>query len=223
MLPVTWKAGWPVILKKGTPVPYVVAGPKLPAAEGPAQSGNFGFEEKFADGKLGLNWVGIRNSKESWYSINNGALTLKARPLAIGDDGNASFLALRQQHGVAAMSTVMRFAPKIDSERAGLVAFQNSNFFYFLGEVREGGKLSVCVSKRASKNEPQNGTKVACAPAPEGPLTLKIAINGGKADFLFGSGGTLTTLVKDADATILSTKKAGGFVGTVIGPYAYTP
>jgi alpha-N-arabinofuranosidase len=223
MLPVTWKNGWPVILKKGEHVPYVVARPNLPAEPGPVQSGNFSFEEKFADNKLGLNWVTIRTPKENWYSVDKGALTLKARPEAIGGNGNASFLALRQQHRDAAVSTVVTFAPKIDGERAGLVAFQNSNFFYFLGEVREAGKVSVCVSKRASKDEPVNGTTVACAPAPEGPLTLKIAINGGKADFLYGSGTALTALVKDADATILSTKKAAGFVGTVIGPYAYTP
>ncbi|MDR3526496.1 MAG: glycoside hydrolase family 43 protein [Rhizomicrobium sp.] len=223
MLPVTWKNGWPVILKKGKHVPFVVKRPPLPAEAGPLQSGNFSFQETFADGKLGLNWLTIRTPQETWYSIDKAALALKARPEAIGGNGNASFLALRQQHADASLSTTLSFAPKIDGERAGLVAFQNSNFFYFLGEVRESGKLSVCVTKRASKEEPVNGTPLACAPTPEGPLTLKIAVKGGKTDFLYGSGGALTALLKDADATILSTQKAGGFVGTVIGPYAYTP
>ncbi len=223
MLPVTWKDSWPVILKKGEAVPFVVARPDLPAEPGPLPGGNVSFVENFPGNRLGLNWLTIREPQERWYAIEHGALTLTARAQAIGGNGNASFLALRQQHGEASLSTTLAFAPKSDGARAGLVAFQNSNFFYFLGEVRDGGKLSVCVTKRASKEEPANGTTLGCAPAPEGPVTLQIAIKGGKADFLYGSGGALTALVQDADATILSTQKAGGFVGTVIGPYAYAP
>lgn len=222
LLPVTWKNGWPVILKKGTPVPFVVERPDLLAAAGPQMAGNFSLKADFSKAP-GAEWVMIRTPKENWYSASAGVLSLKARPEAIGSDGNPSFLALRQRHADASVTTTLRFAPKIDGERAGLVAFQNSNAFYFLSAVREGGKLSVCVNKRDTKDGPANGTVLACAPASEGPLTLKIAITGGKADFLYGTPGALTTLVKEADATSLSTRKAGGFVGTVIGPYAYTP
>ena len=35
--------------------------------------------------------------------------------------------------------------------------------------------------------------------------------------------GKRATLKSDLDATLLSTRKAGGFVGTVVGPYRYTP
>lgn len=34
-------------------------------------------------------------------------------------------------------------------------------------------------------------------------------------------GGKTLTLKAGFDATFLSTKKAGGFVGTVVGPYAW--
>jgi len=223
MLPVTWKSGWPIILKKGAQVPLVAKRPNLPQADGPQpHAGNFAVEQTF-DKPLGPEWLMVRTPHESWYTVEGGALNLKARPVAIGADANPSFLALRQQHADATVTTVVKADPKIDGERAGLVAFQNSKAFYFLGLVRENGKLSVCMTKRAGAADPDQGTRLACAPAPQGPLTLQIAVRGGKIDFAYGSGDVLQILVKDADATMLSTKKAGGFVGTVIGPYAYTP
>ena len=41
--------------------------------------------------------------------------------------------------------------------------------------------------------------------------------------FDYRAGGKSATLKSDLDVRFLSTARAGGFVGTVIGPYAYTP
>jgi alpha-N-arabinofuranosidase len=41
--------------------------------------------------------------------------------------------------------------------------------------------------------------------------------------FDYAAGGRTRTLKEGVDATLLSTKKAGGFVGTVFGLYHYTP
>ena len=223
MLPVTWKKGWPLILEKGKPVPFAVKRPDLPPEAGPQHAGNYRLEEDFK-GPLDPAWLMLRTPHEKWYATGDGTLRLTPRPVAIGSDGNPSFLGLRQQHADATASIVLRFDPKINGERAGLVALQNSNAFWFLGVVREKGETSVCLFKRASKDEPENGVEQRCVPAPPGPVELQIAIHGGKADFGYGTpGGEWQSLLLDADATILSTKKAGGFVGTVIGPYAYTP
>jgi xylan 1,4-beta-xylosidase len=223
MLPVTWKNGWPVILKKGAPVPFVVKRPNLPQEPLPQpHAGNFETAEAFA-APLGLDWVTVRTPREVWYTVDSGALNVQSRPVAIGSDGQPSFIGKRLQHANATVTSTLRFDPKIDGERAGLVAFQNSKAFYFFGLVHDGGKNAVCVTRRAGDGDPDNGTTLSCAPAPDGALTLQIAVKSGKIDFAFGTPGTLTTLVKDADATVLSTKKAGGFVGTIVGPYAYTP
>jgi alpha-N-arabinofuranosidase len=226
LLPVTWKHGWPVILKKGEPVPFVVKRPNLSEEPGPQpHAGNFETAETF-DHPLGLDWVMVRSPHEAWYTVEGGALNLKSRPVAIGSNGQPSFIAKRLQHANATVTSSVRFDPKIDGERAGLVAFQNSKAFYFFGLVRDGGKNTVCVTRRTGDSDPENGTTLACAPAPETniPITLQIEINKGKINFVYGpSLDKMLTLVKDADATVLSTKKAGGFVGTIIGPYAYTP
>jgi alpha-N-arabinofuranosidase len=224
LLPVQWKKGWPVILPKGKPVPYIAKRPAPPVDPAPIESGNFTTRDEFDGSALGPQWLFIRTPHERWYSLSQSSLILPARPVAIGSDGQPSFVGRRQQHGWASASTAMRFAPKIDGERAGLVAFQNSNYFYFLGLLRENGKTNICVTKRAGSSDPENGTALICTPAPDGPLNLKIEARGGAYDFYYGTEpDRWTLLLRNADGTILSTKTAGGFVGTVIGMYAYTP
>ena len=55
------------------------------------------------------------------------------------------------------------------------------------------------------------------------PITLTIRMTGGTMGFDYSVGGHVQTLADNIDATLLSTQKAGGFVGTVVGPYHYTP
>ncbi len=53
-------------------------------------------------------------------------------------------------------------------------------------------------------------------------LYLKIEARGRAYDFYYGTRpDEWMPLLRNADGTILSTKTAGGFVGTVIGMYAY--
>jgi alpha-N-arabinofuranosidase len=56
----------------------------------------------------------------------------------------------------------------------------------------------------------------------EAPDTLKLMINGDGANysFFYDAGDGWHPLHLDDDASILSTSVAGGFVGTVLGPYA---
>ncbi|HEY2163368.1 MAG TPA: hypothetical protein VGH04_05225, partial [Gemmatimonadaceae bacterium] len=72
-----------------------------------------------------------------------------------------------------------------------------------------GAKDSVLAS--ASRGLPPGGT-----------VYLKIDARGGRYDFYFARrAGEWIPLLRDADGTILSTKHAGGFVGTMFGMYAY--
>jgi alpha-N-arabinofuranosidase len=225
LLPVRWKKGWPVILPKGKPVPYAVKRPDLPADASPVQSGNFTSTDDFSSTSLSPMWLMIRTPHETWHTLSNGSLDIRARPEAIGGTGQPSFIGRRQQHGWADVSVAMRFAPQSDGERAGLVAFQNSDYFYFVGVVREQGATRVCVTKRAGPSDPEQGAVQTCAPIiADGKISLKIVARGASYDFFYSTApDQWTALVRDADGTILSTKKAGGFVGTVIGMYAYRP
>jgi alpha-N-arabinofuranosidase len=63
---------------------------------------------------------------------------------------------------------------------------------------------------------------LAEVPVPAGPVELRIAAHAARYDFAWSKDGRRwRTLLKDADGTMLSTQKAGGFVGAVFGLYAH--
>jgi alpha-N-arabinofuranosidase len=230
LLPVEWKDGWPVILPAGETIPYVKAAPKLPAPskngmKAPRTSGPFRAAETFAGPELPNSWMTMRIPTSRWWSVKGGLLNIEARAAKIGDNDQPSVWARRQQHMNATVSTTMRFEPKADGDKAGLVAVQNDDFYWFVGLVRNGGKTLVRVEKRADKGDPVDGVVVAEKPVSldkgQG-LNLKITARGGALDFAYGTTpGTWETLKADADGTTLSTKVAGGFVGTMLGVYAH--
>ncbi|MET4895896.1 glycoside hydrolase family 43 protein [Sphingomonadaceae bacterium jetA1] len=223
LLPVTWRDGWPIILDKGKTVPWTVAKPRLPASPAPGlpTSGDFGYTDEFDGDRLAMQWIGIRTPKAPFYTIANGALTL-GNGAALGDrDGVPAFVGRRQQHVAAQVSTTLTFTPQRDGARAGLAAIQNDNAYLFFGLTRIDGQPRIALYTREG-TAPE--TLIASAPIrTTGPVTLTIRANAGTMAFEYQANGQRETLKRDLDVRFLSTARAGGFVGTVIGPYAHTP
>jgi alpha-N-arabinofuranosidase len=124
------------------------------------------------------------------------------------------------------VTTAMHYSPSRLGDAAGLVAFQSDSFYYFLGETMlRDGKPVVRLVRRAGSAD--NGAEVTIAETPLGargdaPLLLRIEARAGRYDFSYAErSNAWRTLARDVDGTILSTHVAGGFVGTVIGMYAY--
>jgi len=218
LLPVTWADGWPTILPHGTPIPYVAKAPPLQVDSAPPTTGSFVLRDEFDGAKLAPYWMMMR--APAGATLSGGALRLEVRPERIGDGKFPSFVARRQQNMEAIVSTAVSFVPA-DGEEAGLAAVQNDNFFLAVGLTRADGKLSVRVSRRAGASDPAGGMTVASTSVPAGPIRLRIHARGGRYDFDYAAKtGGWKTVARDVDATNLSTAKAGGFVGTLIGPYA---
>jgi alpha-N-arabinofuranosidase len=221
LLPVTWKDGWPIILPKGQTIPFASTKPKLPAqAPGPVPtSGDFGYVDEFDGNKLAMQWVGVRTPKQPFYRVEGGELVLE-RGTPMGDlSGVPAFVGRRQQHHVATASTTVRFTPGADGERAGLAAMQSDENYLFFGLTQLQGKPVVALYTSDKGQE----RLVASAPvSAKGPVTLTIRADGGKMAFDYEAAGGKKTLASDLDARFLSTKVATGFVGTLIGPYAWT-
>ncbi|WP_420140101.1 glycoside hydrolase family 43 protein [Sphingomonas sp.] len=218
LLPVSWANGWPTILPHGTAVPQVAKAPALPAFAAPPTTGSFVARDDFTAPKLAPYWMVMRSP--AGYSLGGGALQLQARPERIGDGKSPSFVARRQQNAEAIVTTAVNFAPA-DGEEAGLAAVQNDNFFLAVGLTREGGKLAVRVSRRAGGSDPITGVTVASKTISSGPIRLRVHARGGRYDFDYATAsGPWQPVAHDVDATNLSTATAGGFVGTLIGPYA---
>jgi xylan 1,4-beta-xylosidase len=65
-------------------------------------------------------------------------------------------------------------------------------------------------------------TVLASRPWSADSAFLKIEARGAKYDFFVGTrAGEWTRLFADADGTLLSTRVAAGFVGAMLGMYAY--
>jgi beta-xylosidase len=227
LLPVRWVDGWPVILTAQETVPYALKRPTLPAGRSaiPFGGGNFAVRDDFAELELPKYWTFMRTVRDRWFDLtsNPGWLSVRARGDDIGGPGQPSFIGRRQQHIVASASTAMRFEPQHPGDKAGLVAFQNEAHHYFIGVARTGDTTVVRVE--LSDGDRVRDSVVASAPIHVGAAAtvfLKIDARGARYDFSYATReGQWMFLVRDADGMILSTKHAGGFVGTMLGMYAY--
>jgi xylan 1,4-beta-xylosidase len=219
LLPVRWENGWPQILPKGKPIPLVAPAPALPAGTAPdaVLAGDAAYRDSFDAPILAPGWVGIRTPAAPPYRIERGDLVL-AGAGKLGDvSAVPAFVGRRLQHHRASVATTLTFAPAGAEDRAGLVALQNDGAWLFYGLQRVNGTVMLSLVVHAAGME----GVVHSEPAPAGPLELAIRFDNGRMHFEAGSGGQRRSFHRDLDARFLSTHEAGGFVGTVVGPYAY--
>jgi len=229
LLPVQWRDGWPLILAGPETVPYVSRVPDLPPdpRRGPPLSGNFTDRDDFDAPALRPSWVFLRTVHEPWAETTShpGWLTIRARPERLEGLGQPSFVARRQQHHWATATAAMRYRPQASGDEAGIVAFQGSDYYLFLGVALQDGRPVVQLQERAGAIT--HGTTAILASTSldavwDGSLFLRIRARGGKYDFSYAVRPDAWVLLKgDVDGAILSTRVAGGFVGTMLGMYAY--
>ncbi|MBB1061186.1 glycoside hydrolase family 43 protein [Marilutibacter spongiae] len=223
LLPVHWREGWPEILPPGEAIPYVVGAPSWmrgKASQAPS-TGNFVRRDEFDGDALSMEWMRVRVPKQAWADLATRPGALAVHPLTEDLDTlrNPAFLGRRQQHLRFEASTSMsRPAPGV---AAGLAAFQSEAYWYFLG-VRSapGDRVSVFLEGRDGTGTTRTlATRVVDA-ADE--LRLKIGADEGDYAFSFdtGDGTGWQTLAGQVDGTVLSTDRAGGFVGALLGPFA---
>jgi len=225
LLPVTWTAdGWPVILPHGEAIPRLVDLPNLPRFENTSRYSRFSHHFGYDYGsEAPLDWLQIRTPKTEFLTVyNTESLGLKALPEAIGDvTSHPAFVGLRQRHADATFTTTLTYRPLAEGDRAGVMVIQNDDFYIFCGVAMRDGKAVIEVPRRAGPDDPRDGVVLASLPAPAGNVTLNAEFHGGTASFSYVSNGTSSVIIDAVDATNLSTAKAGGFVGTLIGLYAY--
>ncbi|PSJ38462.1 glycoside hydrolase 43 family protein [Sphingomonas deserti] len=228
LLPVTWENGWPRITAPGQAIPLTHRRPNLPAMTAPPvpTSGAFSVREEFDGAALPPNWAMMRNPRERWYTIGDGRLSLQPRPVSLGAFGNPSLLGRRQQHLNAEASTALRFVPRREGDEAGLAAIQNDEFWFFLSVSQKGGERVVKLERRAGGTDPADGVEIAAAPLagdPDAPVYLRIRARGAEYDFFYATReGDWRPLREGEDGRILSTRVAGGFVGTFFGVHAFS-
>ncbi len=227
LLPVTWKDGWPVILAAGQAIPREPAGPaalRATAAGGGADvlAGNFTLRDEFDGSAPGHEWLQVRTPARPWFELAHGQLRIQ--PLGVGLDArrNPSFLARRQQHQHFDASTQL-VPPAAAGVAAGLAAYQNQDHWYFIGVRRAGDGLQVFLERDGGAGAQSVADALLPAAARDAAtqsIRLRISGDGGRYSFHFDAGAGWQALHEGDDASILSTAEAGGFVGTVLGPFA---
>lgn len=220
LLPVTWKDDWPLVLEDGKAIPFVADRPALPAQSRPALplSGDFGYTDEFDGARLADAWIGVRTPATPFHRLDAGRLVLEPRG-QLGDlHSTPAFLARRQQHHIATVATSLRFHPEREGDRAGLVAYQSdaSHLFYGLTRIGQRNVLALYVREKANADR-----LLASMPVDGDAIDLEIHFDGARMRFSYVAGGEERVLRDDVDATFLSTSKAGGFTGTIVGPYVW--
>jgi alpha-N-arabinofuranosidase len=186
-------------------------------ATGDELTGNFTRRDEFDRTEaLQPEWIFAYPPSRKWWDLGPGELSIQPLKVPLDARRNSSFLARRQQHLHFDASTQLE-PPAQGGIAAGLAAYQNARHWYFLGTRRVGDEIQLFLERRADQRF-QIVTGLAI-PAPE-HLRLRISGDGGKYSFYYDAGKGWQPLRENDDGSILSTEIAGGFVGTVLGPYA---
>ena len=219
MLPVTWtEDDWPVILPPGKRVPLTVKAPMGSTVKsgGTPMNGSFSWREEFDAAELGLEWLMVREPNKSWWKLSGGRLEIEPQALNLySGTENPSYAGRRIQHHTYTVGTELS-VPSDDNVSAGLALLMNEKYHYFFAVKRdqlylervEGGQVEIIASAE------RNGA---------GPVALKIEADKALCSFLYReAGGEWNTLVKDADAKIITSNVPGGstmFIGATAGPH----
>ncbi len=221
LLPIKWTAdGWPQILPPGERVPSIVPAPQgASVAANPSLplTGNFTWTDDFNGQSLAPLWLMLRTPKETWWNLTDGQLRLTPRADLLSGKGNPSFFGRRLQHAKFDASTKLQVPATIGTS-AGLVAFQNETHHYYFAVRRTTGGLSAVVEKW---DGPRAELLITGLLPETKEIELRLTGNDKVLSFAYAlKPGEWHTLVPAADATVITTHAAGGFVGAFVGLHA---
>ena len=229
LAPVRWIEGWPVINPDVQEVKYHYPSP-LPALAPVkrAYGGNFTYRDEMNGPSLDPTWMFLRTPRERWYDLDGkkGFLTVRLRPETCSGTGNPSFLCQRQQHLSGSARTALEFTAKSPNEKAGIAVFQNESHYYYLCESIDNARPVVQLFRSGDTSRGERETVLLASqgldPSSAGNrITLRIDACGDIYRFFYRPMEGVWAVLKDSvDATFLSTKIAGGFVGCMYALYA---
>ena len=220
LLPVRWTGdGWPVILNHGDLVPHVAVAPALPVETARLPlTGTFVLRDDFQESALDPAWIAPRSLPSAVASLTRtpGVLTVFANVDMLTGTGHPAFVARRVQHAEYSVTTYLR--PPPGGTSGGIALLQNEAYHFYFG-VRSGPQGTDLFLERHGGAATDAGARRPLARAQA--LGLRVEVTNGQATFLYSTEpGHWLPFVTGADASILTTRVAGGFVGAVVGLHA---
>ncbi len=230
LVPVTWEDGWPVFAPGTGRVEASFAAPNHPLAppfDAATDASGFAatnlpdtgvLRDDFDGETLAPTWNGVRAQPTAVSSLTArpGWLRLPLVPATLAEVAVPAFVGRRQQHQNARFSAHIDFAPGSGSEGAGLAVRQSEDaHLTLLITAGDSGERRVVATSRVRGLDTVIGDGVI----PAGPLTLTVRAAGQDYHLEYEtSSGIFPVAV--ADASELSSPRAGGFLGLWWGLYA---
>lgn len=217
LAPVTWDAdGWPMI-GDGGKVEVEMAAPKLEPHELPEEAAR----DEFDGDKLGMSWMFLRNPRDTDWSLSErpGFLRLNGSAVTLSDQDSPAFVGRRQTGLAASAKTRLEFEPKHENEEAGITVRANDANHVDMGVTLCDGKKQLFLRKVLG------GKLEGIEYFDAGPGAVVLSVAATPTEYTFNGGadkgdtGSLTRL-GTIETKQLSTEKATGFLGAVLGLYA---
>ncbi len=222
LAPVHWEEDWPVVARETGLIERVYTQDGFVAqATAEENAPKPAVIDTFDKDTLDPYWLSLRNRNEKFITLkeNHGSLRLYGNARLSSTD-EVSFVAERQT--AFSFTATAKLCAKLekDGDCAGIVLFQTEESYYCLQACNVSGKKYVQIVKTfGGKTEVAAQSK--CEISDGDKLVLEIEEIMQSLNFRFSvNGGDMQNLGGTQDATILSTEKAGGFLGTLVGMFA---
>ena len=218
--PVKWTNGWPVINPNFEEVQYnYPVNFKEQKQKSLPLNGNFKQSYKFKN-LFKSNYLFLRTPDTSWYKANVKSVTMNLLPQTCMEKGNASFIARRQQHLTFSATVDLNFTAQAENEKAGFISFQNEYHFYYICKSIENGKDVIQVYQGNPNDKKMDLLAQEILDKNQKNIQFKIAADRNTYSLSYATSKNNWQVLKaDLDAKFLSTKTAGGFVGTLYALY----
>lgn len=219
-VPVKWEDDWPVASWETGLVEeaYSLSGHVVKRSLEDAPLYTVPPIDDFNTPKLEHYWIGLwgRDSKKINCTENPGNLRI------YGGKNFMQNMVLRRQTGFsfeACTSLVANF--KNENDTTGLILFQNEQFNFRMQIAKKGRVFVLQLIKMAGPKEEILKEEILSGGNENIHMVLRVLGEKQKLSFEYGQDERNMQLFMDnIDSSILSTEKAGGFVGTVMGVFA---
>lgn len=224
LVPVRWEDDWPVVSWETGLVEnaYSLGGHVVQRSNEDADAVQFPGVDDFNSPELDKYWLSLRHRNSAYINTteNSGSLRIYGGD-CFTEMGEVSLVARRQTGFSYEASTAIDCHFVHDNDAAGLVCFQNEKFNYRLQLVLRGKVFVLQLVKTAGDKDEILAEETMSGSKMKAYCVLRVVAEQQKLRFEYGPDErNMHVLTEGIDATILSTEKAGGFVGTLVGMFA---
>ncbi|ABX43368.1 glycoside hydrolase family 43 protein [Lachnoclostridium phytofermentans] len=178
------------------------------------------IKENFRQKDLPPYFFYLRNPQEDHYETGRETgLRLYASDVSLTADASPTALFLRQTSINYTLGTKLESTLTNENSEAGILLMQSNHFHYRFCIYKSNVPMVVLISCIEGKEQFLIKRELS-----KFPSYLQVREEDLNLSFFYSFDGTeYQTVAASIDASILSTERAGGFVGTCLGLYTYTP